>query len=51
MAKWVHAAMLEMKGEVEIIWNVWKRHGYEWFVDNVGEQDVGGNEDRAKGAL
>ena len=23
--------------------NAWKRHGYEWFVNNAGEQDVGGN--------
>jgi hypothetical protein len=51
MAKWVHATMLEMKGEGKIIQNAWKRHGYEWFVDDAGEQDVGGNKDGAKGAL
>ena len=26
-------------------------HGYEWFVDNTREQDVGRNEDGAEGAL
>ena len=51
VAKWVDATMLEMKGEGQIICNTWKRHGYEWFVDNVGEQDAGGNNDGAKGAL
>ena len=51
MAKWVHATMLEMKGESEIIQNVWKRHGYEWFLDDAGELDVGGNNNGAKGAL
>jgi hypothetical protein len=51
MAKWVHAAMLEMKGEGGIMQNAWKRHGYEWFVNNAGEQDVGGNEDGAEQAL
>ena len=30
--------------EGEIIWNAWKRHGYEWF-------DVGGNKDGAEEAL
>jgi hypothetical protein len=49
--KWVHNAMLEMKGEGKIIQNAWKRHGYEWFVDNTREQDVGRNDDGAKGAL
>ena len=34
VAKWVHNAMLEMKGEGKIIRNAWNRHGYEWFVDN-----------------
>jgi hypothetical protein len=51
MAKWVDAAMLEMKGEGQIIRNAWKRHGYEWFVDDASEQDAGGNYDGAKGAL
>ena len=44
VAMWVHAAMLEMKGKGEIIRNAWKRHGFEWFVSNAGEQNVGGNE-------
>ncbi len=51
VAKWVNAAMLEMKGEGQNIRNAWKRHGYEWFVDNAGEQDAGGNDDGAEGAL
>jgi hypothetical protein len=51
MAKWVDATMLEMEGEGKNIRNAWKRHGYEWFVDNAVEQDVGGNDDGAKGAL
>ena len=51
MVKWVDAAMLEMKGEGDIIRNMWKRHGYKWFVDDAREQDVGGNKDGAEGAL
>ncbi len=51
VAKWVNTAMLEMKGEGQIICNAWKRHGYEWFVDDTMEQDAGGNDDGAKGAL
>ena len=39
------------KGEGQIIRSLWKRHGYEWFVDNAGEQDASGNDDGAKGAL
>ena len=34
VAKWVDAAMAEMKGEGKTIQNTWKRHGYEWFLDN-----------------
>ncbi len=34
-----------------IIRNAWKRHDFVWFVDNTREQDVGRNEDGAKGAL
>ena len=49
VAKLVHAAMLEMKGEGKIIRNVWKRHGYEWFLDDAGEQDVGGNNNGVRG--
>ncbi len=52
VAKWVDAAMLEMKGEGQIIYNAWKRHGNEWFIDDAPvEQDAGGNEDGAEGAL
>jgi hypothetical protein len=51
VAKWVHNAMLEMKGEGKIIRNAWNRHAYEWFVDNTREQDVGRNNDGAEGAL
>jgi len=51
VAKWVHNAMLEMKGECQIIRNAWNRHGYEWFIDNAREQDVGRNDDGAEGAI
>ena len=52
MAKWVDAAMLEMKGEGQIICNAWKRHMYEWFVDDAPvEQDAGGNDNGANGGL
>ncbi len=51
VAKWADAAMLEMKGEGQIICNAWKRHGYEWFVDDALEQDAGCNGDGAEGAL
>ena len=44
VVKWVNATMLEMKGEGQMICNAWTRHGYEWFVDNVMEQDAGGND-------
>ncbi len=51
VAKWVDASMLEMKGEGRVICNAWRRHGYEWFVDDAGEQDASCNDDGAKGAL
>ena len=57
VAKWVDAAMLEMKGEGQIIRNAWKRHDFEWFIDDAiddapVEQVVGLNaEDGAEGAL
>ena len=52
VAKWVNVAMLEMKGERQIIRNAWKRHGYEWFIDDTPvEQDAGGNNDNVEGAL
>jgi len=51
VAKWVHNAMLEMKGECQIIRNAWNRHGYEWFIDKAREQDVGRNDDGAEGAI
>ncbi len=51
VAKWVHNAMLEMKGECQIIRNAWNRHDFEWFIDNATEQDVGTNDDGAEGAL
>ena len=44
-------AMLEMKGEGNIIRNAWKRHDYEWFVDNTREQDVGTNDNGVEGAI
>ena len=41
VGKWVDVTMLEMKGEGQIICNAWKRHRYEWFVNNTPvEQDV-----------
>ena len=49
--------MLEMKGEGQIIRNAWKRHAFEWFIDDAidnapVEQVVGLNaEDGAEGAL
>jgi hypothetical protein len=52
VAKWVNAAMLEMKGEGQINRNAWKRHDFEWFIDNAPvEQAAGVNEDGAEGAL
>ena len=49
VAKWVHNAMLEMKERGDIIRNAWKRHDYEWFLDdeNSREQNVGTHEDDA----
>jgi hypothetical protein len=39
--------MLEMKGRGDIIRNAWKRHDYEWFLDdeNSREQNVGTHDD------
>ena len=51
VAKWVDVAMLEMKGEGQMICNAWKKHGYEWFVDVAVEQYAGGNDDGAEGTL
>jgi hypothetical protein len=47
VAKWVHAAMLEMKGRGDIIRNAWKRHDCEWFLndENSREQNVGTHDD------
>ena len=35
VAKWVNTTMAEIKGEGKTIRNVWKRHGYEWFLDEA----------------
>ena len=47
LSKWVHNAMLEMKERGDIIRNAWKRHDYEWFLDdeNSREQNVGTHDD------
>ena len=51
VAKWVSAAMAEMKGKGEIIRNAWKRHGYEWFPKDAGEQDAGGDDEGGAGGI
>jgi hypothetical protein len=59
VAKWVQNAMLEMKGRGDIIRNAWKRHDYEWFVDNttsatataMATETAMVNDDGAEGAL
>jgi hypothetical protein len=53
VAKWVHNAMLEMKERGDIIRNAWKRHDYEWFLDdeNSREQNVGTHDDGVEGAI
>ena len=60
VAKWVNAAMLEMKGRGDIIWNAWKRHDYEWFVDDTSATATAtasatatatANDDGAEGAI
>jgi hypothetical protein len=45
--------MGEMRREVEIVQNTWKKTGYEWFVDeDGGEWVVGGIEEEfADGGL
>ncbi len=43
VATWVDNAMAEMRREGGIIWNVWRKTGYEWFVGNNGVE--GGGED------
>jgi hypothetical protein len=35
VATWVANAMAEMKREGGIIWNAWRKKGYEWFVSNM----------------
>ena len=55
VAKWVQNAMLEMKGRGDIIRNAWKRHDYEWFVDDTTSATATAtatvNDDGAEGAL
>jgi hypothetical protein len=47
--------MLEMKGRGDIIRNAWKRHDYEWFVDDTTSATAMAmetvNDDGAEGAL
>ena len=38
VAKWVDAAMLEMKGEGKIICNASKRHGYSGLTTTLGSK-------------
>jgi hypothetical protein len=35
VAMWVANVMAEMKREGGIIWNAWRKKGYEWFVGNA----------------
>jgi hypothetical protein len=42
VVKWVESEMREMKGEGKIVWNAWRKTGFEWFVD----KDVNGDVDR-----
>jgi hypothetical protein len=39
------------EGGGPIFCNSWNRHGYEWLVEDAGEQDAGGNDYGAEGAL
>ena len=47
VAKWVNAAIAEIKAEDRIIQNAWRRHGSKWFVGNeeVGGKVVAGNKE------
>jgi hypothetical protein len=46
VAKWVDNVMGEMRREVKIIKNAWKKMGYEWFInEDGGEWVVRGNEE------
>jgi hypothetical protein len=35
VATWVANAMAEMKREGGIIWNMWRKKGYKWFVGDA----------------
>jgi hypothetical protein len=41
VAKWVDAAMAEMKEKGDNIRNAWTRNRFEWFVDDTVEQAGG----------
>jgi hypothetical protein len=41
VARWVDAAMAEMKEKGDIIRNAWMRNRFEWFIDDAVEQAVG----------
>ena len=38
MAMWVKSAMGEMQAEGQIVWNGWRKMGFEWFVDKDGAE-------------
>ncbi len=40
VATWVDSAMGEMKREVEIVQNAWKKTDHEWFVNEDGGEGV-----------
>ena len=35
---WVKSAMGEMQAEGQIVWNGWRKTGFEWFVDKDGAE-------------
>ncbi len=46
VANWVNNAMGEMRREIKIVQNTWKKMGYEWFINqDGGEGVVGGIEE------
>jgi hypothetical protein len=46
VAKWVDSAMGEMKREGKIVWNMWMKMDFEWFVyEDGGDKGVVGGEE------
>jgi hypothetical protein len=51
VAKWVNAAMAEMKGKGKIIQNAWKRRTMSTSGSSTTRGNVGGDDEENKGGI